>query len=102
MNNVNQTWYADDDSGSGKISKLHEWWDHLITLGPHFGYFAKASKTWLVTKENCLSTAAMTFADTNMKITSEGRPYLGTAIGTEEYIQAYVTDKAQQWSRELE
>ena len=45
VNNVNQTWYADDTSGSGKISKLHKWWDHLITIGTHFGYFAKASKT---------------------------------------------------------
>ena len=95
VNDVNQTWYAGDASSSGKINKLREWWYHLITLGHHFGYFAKDSKTWLVTKENCLSTAATIFADTNVKITSEGRPYLGTAIGTDEYIQAYVTDKAQ-------
>ena len=37
-----------------------------------------------------------------MKVTSEGRPYLGAALGTEEYIQAFVTDKVQQWAGELE
>ena len=41
-------------------------------------------------------------ADTEVKVTSEGRPYLGAALGTEEYIQAFVTDKVQQWARELE
>ena len=35
---VNQIWYADDASGSGKISKLRDWWDHLNTIGPNYGY----------------------------------------------------------------
>ena len=49
-------------------------------------------KIWLVTKEDCLSSAAAAFADTDVKVTLEGRPYLGAAIGTEEYIQTFVTD----------
>ena len=65
-----------------------------------YGYFTNASKTWLVSKEDCLSSAAAAFADTDVKVTSEGRPYLGA--GTEEYIQAFVTDKVQQWAGELE
>ena len=47
--------------------------------GPKYGY-------WLVTKEDCLSRPAAAFANTDVKVTSEGRHYLGVALGTEEYI----------------
>ena len=47
---------------------------------------------------DCLSNAAAAFADTDVKLTSEGRPYLGAVFfGTEEYIQAFVADKVLQW-----
>ena len=64
VSDISQVWYADDASGAGKITRLCEWWDQLNALGPKFGYFTNASKTWLVTKENCLSTAANIFTDT--------------------------------------
>ena len=102
MSDISQVWYADDASGAGKITRLREWWDQLNALGPKFGYFTNASKAWLVTKENCLSTAADVFNDTDVKVTSEGRPYLGAALGTDDYIQAFVTNKVQQWAGELE
>ena len=58
--------------------------------------------TWLVTKEDCLSRAAAAFADINVKVTSEGRPYLEAALGTKEYIQKFVSDRVQQWAEELD
>ena len=103
VNDINQVWYADDASGAGKANRLHEWWDLINTEGPKYGYFTNASKTWLVSKEDYLSNAAAAFADTYyVQVTSEGRPYLGAALGTEEYIQAFVTDKVKQWAGELE
>ena len=36
-----------------------------------------------------------------MKITSEGRPHLGTPLGSPEYVSQYVSEKVQQWSKEL-
>ena len=102
VNDVSQVWYADDASGAGKLHRLREWWDQINTLGPKFGYFTNASKTWLVTKEDYLSAASAAFADTGVKVTSEGRPYLGAALGTEEYMKAFVADKVQQWAGELE
>lgn len=42
-------------------------------------------------QEDCLSRATTAFADTDVKVTSEGRPYLGAAFDTEEYIQKIVT-----------
>ena len=102
VNDVSQVWYADDASGAGKLHRLREWWDQINTLGPKFGYFTNASKTWLVTKEDYLSAASAAFADTGVNVTSEGRPYLGAALGTEEYMKAFVADKVQQRAGELE
>lgn len=48
-----QVWYADDAAAVGSIGDLRQWWDRLAKLGPSFGYFANAAKTWLVTKEHC-------------------------------------------------
>ena len=93
VSDVNQVWYADDASGAGKITRLREWWDQLNSFGPKYGYF---TKTWLVSKKNCLSTAAEAFADTDVKVTSEGSPYHGAVLGTGEYIQEFVTNKVQQ------
>ena len=47
-----QVWYADDAAAVGKISSLHEWWNKLSSLGPSYGYFTNASKTWLITKKS--------------------------------------------------
>ena len=37
-----------------------------------------------------------------MKVTSEGRPYLGAPLGTDGFIHTFVESKVQQWSKELE
>ena len=102
VDDVNQVWYADDAAGAGQVKRLREWWDVINTQGPRFGYFPNASKTWLVTKEDLLPSAMQAFADTDVQVTSDGRPYLGAALGTEEYAQAFVADKVQQWRDELE
>ena len=101
VNDINQVWYADDASEGGKIKRLREWWDQLNAIGPKFGYFPNVSKTWLVTKEDCLSEAVVAFNDMNIKVTSEGRPYLGVPISTEEYILSFVRDKVKEWVCEL-
>ncbi len=79
-----------------------EWWDHILAEGPMYGYHANAAKTWLITKENHHSAAAAALAGTDVKVTSEGRPHLGAALGTLEYIELHVRGKVQQWSTELE
>ncbi len=87
---VLQVWYADDATAAGKLPSLRERWNRLSTLGPAFGYFANAAKTWLVTKEHNLSTAQTCFSGTGVNITHEGRPHLGAAIGTQEYTETFV------------
>ena len=102
VDDVNQVWYADDASVAGKISRLQQWWSLLSSQGPKFGYFANATKTWLVTKGKFLTAARATFADTGIEITSEGRPYLGAAIGTEEFVPSHVKGRVTEWTKELE
>ena len=54
---VKCAWYADDASAAGKIDRLRERWSQLASQGPKFGYFANATKIWLVTKEKHHATA---------------------------------------------
>ena len=76
-------------------------WDELATVGPGYGYFPNPSKTWLVTKEDCHDDTIAAFEGTNINITSAGQPYLGAALGTPTYIDQYVAEKVDQWSKEL-
>jgi len=101
LDDVSQIWYADDASAASTINKLYQWWTQLTSLGPKFGYFANAVKTWLVTKEEHISTATVLFANTSVQVTSGGRPYLGTAIGSHEFLISHVQEKVEKWSEEL-
>ena len=98
---VSQVWYADDASAARKIVRLCEWWSQLSTQGPKYGYFANATKTWLVTKVKHYVTATASFADTGVQVTSKGRPYLGAAFGTEEFVTSHVKEKVPKWIKEL-
>ena len=68
---------------------------------PSYGYFANASKTWLITKQQHLEAAQSCFLGTGVNITTKGRPYLGAPIGIDEYINSFFKNKVQQWSTEL-
>ena len=90
---VKQVWYADDASACGKIQALRSWWHKLVSTGPAYGYNVNAPKTWLVVKESYLSTAKQVFQDTGVNVTTEGRPYLGAPLGTEEFTTKYMSEK---------
>ena len=92
-----QVWYADDAAAAGNLSCLRDWWDKLSLLGPKFGYYPNASKSWLITKESFLSDANTIFAHTGVNITSRGRPYLGAAIGTREFVASHINSKVEEW-----
>ena len=80
VDDVKQVWYADDASATGKITQVRKWWNYISSEGPKYGYYANASKTWLVTKEKFLATAITNFEGTDVRVTAEGKPYLGAAI----------------------
>ena len=98
---VTQIWYADDACAIGSLANIRAWWEELSTLGQKYGYYANASKTWLVTKENCASEASDIFSGTAVNITSHGRPHLGAPLGSQSYVEAFVQEKVETWKAEL-
>ena len=97
-----QIWFADDTTAGGKFNNLREWWDCLINIGPEYGYFTNASKTWLIVKEGYKDEATSTFEGTQVVITEEGQKYLGSGIGKETFIESYVQQKVTTWIDELD
>ena len=93
--------YADDIGGGSKLKMLRDWWDKIVRNGPDFGYFPKASKSWLVVKEENLSEAEELFEGTGIHITTEGRKYLGGFIGTQEGKKKYVSQLVEEWVSQL-
>ena len=99
---VKQAWYADDASAAGNIRALRDWWDLLTQLGPDYGYYPNAPKTWLIVKEEILPLAETVFEGSGVSITKEGKRHLGAAIGTEAFREAYVRDKIATWVQEID
>ncbi len=96
--NITQIWYADDAAAVGRISHLREWWDTLSKEGPAFGYFPNPQKTWLVTKDGFHTIASTAFDQTGVNVTADGRPYLGSPIGSPSYVETFVKSKVSTWS----
>ena len=59
------------------------------------------SKTWLVTKQGHFDKASNTFAGSGVNVTLDGRPYLGAVIGSQEYVEEYVSSKVRAWSSSI-
>ena len=62
LSSADQVWYADDATASGSIAEVKSWWDDLNRLGPGFGYYVNAAKTWLVVKKQCHAAAISAFS----------------------------------------
>ena len=62
---VKQAWYVDDASACGAFHGLRIWWDQLSQLGPLYGYYPNAKKTWLVVKPKHLEQARKVFSYIN-------------------------------------
>ena len=47
-------------------------------------------------------SATAFFGNRGVQVTSEGRPYLGATIGTEEFVISHVKDRVAKWTKELD
>jgi hypothetical protein len=93
--------YADDLGGAGVLGCLRTWWNQVVHFGPLLGYYPKASKSWLVVKEDRVDAAREIFADTDINITSEGRVYLGGFVGSKESRENYAKELVKKWCEQL-
>ena len=97
-----QVWFADDATAGGSLNHLKAWWDRISAIGPDYGFYPNASKTWLIVKEANLEEATALFQGTGVSITVDGRRHLGAAIGTRSFVENYVQRKVSGWIREVE
>ena len=96
---IKQVWYADDAAGGGKITDLSTWWEDLCSNGPLFGYYPKPSKTWVIVKPEFEESAKEAFP--NLQITTLGKRYLGSFIGTSEGKSKFMDEKVDEWRADL-
>ena len=96
-----QVWYADDATVGGSLPHIRGWWERLQEIGPMYGYYPNASKSWLLVKEQHLHKATDIFHGTDVSITSEGRSVLGSPVGTCAFVDKFVDEKIVVWSNEL-
>ena len=90
---LQQVAFADDLTGSGKLLSLRHWWDQIVEHGPTIGYYANASKTWLIVRESIEQEAIRIFKNTSIKIITEGRRHLIACVGNNAYKASYVMKK---------
>ena len=99
---VRQIWYADDSGGGGRLWQLRSWWDTINGTGQSFGYDVNRPKTILLVKPDVVEVAKELFIDTAVRITTDGAPYLGSAVGEHAFREAFLRTKVDMWCKELE
>ena len=63
--------------------------------------YVNAPKTWLVAKESVMSEASKILSGTAVNITSHGRPYLGSPLGSQSYVEEFIQEKIELWKDEF-
>ena len=94
--------FADNFTVAGKLTSIRDYWGKLTVLCPKCGYFPKASKSFLIVKEDKLGEARNVFNDSNVNISIEGKRHLGAVIGSnDKYREKYVKDLVNDWNNQL-
>ena len=88
--NAKEVAFADDFTVAGKISSIKDYQSQLTSTGPKYGYFPKASKSYLILKEDQLPNATTLFDNSNVNITVEGKRHLRAIVGSEIYSKEFI------------
>ena len=97
-----QVWYADDSAAGSSLERLRRWWDLLKEVGPLYGYFPNGAKTHVLAKPEHIEAAKEIFKGTGIMVSSEGKRYLGGAMGTASFLRQFVERKVNGWVQEIE
>jgi hypothetical protein len=60
------------------------------------------SKSWLIVKPEFMDVAKSQFENTSINITSEGRCYLGSPIGSDSFVINVICEKIRDWISQLD
>ena len=58
-------------------------------------------KSWLIIKRQHLEEATHLFKDSQVNITDDGRKHFGAAVGSNTFKESYLTNKVEEWVRQL-
>ena len=83
--NVNVMAYAGNFSAAGILKSLRRLWGVMAEIGPTFGHYPKPTKTCLLVKSRASEKIESLFFRRKIKITTEGRRYLGRAVDTRKF-----------------
>ena len=97
-----QDWYADDSAGAGRLLELRRWLDMLAERGKVYGYHVNWEKTQLLVKPEFLQEAERIFIGTGIQIVTSGVKYLGSPIGSEEFVNTFVHHAVSQWCGQID
>lgn len=59
---------------------------NLLSHGPDYGYFITASTQVFSTPQRCSIAGSTCFQGTGVNVCSDGRRYLGSATGTDNFV----------------
>ena len=72
--------------------KLRRWWDLLCDVGPKFGYYPNAAKTFLVAKPEREDEACTVFSGTGVTLNASGKCYLSGALGQASFEENFMKE----------
>ena len=73
----------------------------LAEVEPLYGYYPNSSKTHILTKPDHTESAKDTFKDTDITVSTDGKGYLGVAIGSTSFIKLFMESKIKGWIDEI-
>ena len=73
--------FAGNFTVSSKLSSIKDYWIQLTSIGSKYGYFPKASKSYLTVKGDQLPNAIALLDNSNINTTVEGKRHFGAAVG---------------------
>ena len=89
---ANQVWYADNSAAGSTVVNIRRWWDVLVEIGSLYRYYPNSSKTHILTKPEHVESA---FKDTDITVSTNGKGYLGGAIGSTPFVKFFMEKMAQ-------
>ena len=98
---ANQVWYADDSAAGSTVANIRRWWDVLVEIGPLYGHYPNSSKTHILTKPEHVESVTNAFKDTDITVSTNGKGYLGGAIGSTPFVKLFMEKKIEGWIDEI-
>lgn len=93
-----QVWYTDDSAAGSTVENIKRWWDELIEVGVLYSYYPKIH---ILTKTEHVQSVKDAFKNTDITISTDGKGYLGGAIGSTSFIKLIMKSKIKSWVEEI-